>query len=158
MLTTKLNNVKTWFLRAGDQSKRRYTLGLIRRLQSVDLVRYVINLLQPLLCKDFTYARMRTKPSLATDQATMSCDRALSPMELEKNIADSWYWFQAANYWTKSNFLLGILQCCDAHLMHAIGTHARTLLASEQKAFIEKGKTFVYQIKYSIQFTLKNVL
>ena len=140
ILTDKLNSVKTWFLRAGDQSKRRYTLGLVKRCHSVDLVQYLINLLQPLLCKDFTYARMRTKPSLATDRATMSQDRALSAEELEKNIAESWFWFQAANYWTKSNFLLGVLQSCDAHLLHAVGTQARTLLASERKAFVQKGK------------------
>ena len=142
ILTSKLNSVKTWFLRAGDQSKRRYTLGLVKRLHSVDLVRYMINLLQPLLCKDFTYARMRTKPSLTTDRATMSEDRALSAAELEKNIAEAWHWFQEANYWTKSNFLLGILQCCDAHLLYAVGTQARTLLTSEQKAFVEKGKSY----------------
>ena len=140
VLTNKINSVKTWFLRAGDQSKRRYTLGLVKRLHSADLVQYIINLLQPLLCKDFTYARMRTKPSLATDRATMSEDRALSTAELEKNIAESWHWFQGANYWTKSNFLLGVLQCCDAHLLYAVSTSARTLLASEQRAFVEKGK------------------
>ena len=139
-LTKKLTDVKEWFFRAGDQSKKRFTLGLVRRLHSVDLMSHLVSLLQPLLCKDFMYARSRTNPSLNTDRCTMSSDRALDAHEIERKIAETWYWFQGANYWTKWNFILCLLQQCDAHLLNVIGTQARTQLTSEQKAFVQAGK------------------
>ena len=134
VLATRITRMKTWFSKAGDRSRRRFTLGLIRRLHSAELVCHVVQLLQPMLYKDFTYARTRTKPSLRTDQATTSDDRALSLVTLEKDITDTWYWFETTNYWTKCNFLLAIMQDCEAHLLHAISTLAKTLVASEHCA------------------------
>ena len=131
VLATRITCMKTWFSKAGDRSRRRFTLGLIRRLHSSELICHVVQLLQPMLYKDVTYARTRTKPSLRTDQATTSDDRALSLVTLEKDITDTWYWFETTNYWTKCNFLLAIMQDCEAHLLHAIGTLAKTLVASE---------------------------
>lgn len=140
LLIKRLNSVKQWFFRAGDQSRRRFTLGLVRRLHSVDLLQHLVTLLQPLLCKDFMYARSRTNPSLGTDRSTMSSDRALNTYETERNIAEAWYWFQSANYWTKWNFILCLFQECEAHLLNIIGIQARTQLASEQKALVHDGK------------------
>ena len=138
-LREKLVEVRAWFVRAGDQTRRRFTLGIVRRLNSVDLLQYVQTLLQPLMYKDFTYARARTTPSLATDTATMASNRALVTQETEAVIADTWLWFQTADYWTKSNFLLGVLQLCSAALLHQIAQQAQTLLTPEKKAFKEQG-------------------
>ena len=139
VLQAKIAPTKSWLSRAGDQTKRRFVLGLLRRLHSVDLVKYVVNLLQPLLCKDFMYARSRSKPSLATDSATLSNDRALSVVDLEKFIAETWDWFQSATYWIKSNFLINVLQECEQNLLFLIANQARTLLTSEEAAFIPFG-------------------
>ena len=146
----KITPVKAWLCRAGDQAKRRFMLGLLRRLHSVDLVRYVVNLLQPMLCKDFMYARSRSKPSLATDSATMSNDRALNVVELEKNIAETWDWFQSSSYWTKSNFIVTMLQECEQHLLHSIGIQARTLLTSEEAAFMPYGMIIMFYYEVCI--------
>lgn len=143
VLQMKITPVKAWFNRAGDQTKRRFVLGLLRRLHSVDLVKYVINLLQPLMCKDFMYARSRSKPSLPTDSANLSNDRALNVIELEKSIANTWDWFQSASYWIKSNFLITILQECEQHLLFLIINQAKTLLTSEEAAFIPIGMKHV---------------
>ena len=67
-LTKQITQVKRWMFRAGDQSRKRFVLGLVRRLHSVDLLEYVTKLLQPLACKDFMYAKTRTNPSLQTGQ------------------------------------------------------------------------------------------
>ena len=144
ILTNKLNHVKGWFYRAGDQSRRRFILGLIRRLHSVELLEYIANLLQPLTCKDFMYARARTNPSLITDRSTMSSDRALNQIDLEKEIAEAWFWFQSANYWTKSNYIMGVMQECEAHLLAMTAVQARTLLASEKRAYELTG-WYLYQ-------------
>lgn len=144
LLTQQLTSVKSWLPRVGDQSKQRFVLGLIRRLHSVELVQRVSNLLQPLLYKDFTYARSRSKPSLDTDSATMCNDHSLNIVELEQNISQVWNWFQKANYWTKSNFLTQLLQQCDSHLLYLVGVQARTLVTSELKAFNPIGKLIFY--------------
>ena len=135
ILRLEVNKIKAWLPKAGGQSKKRFVLGLIRRLHSVDLVQHVVNLLQPLLCKDFMYSRSRSKPSLETDTPTMSHDRALDVVQLEQNVAETWDWFQSANYWTKSNFLTHVLQGCEAHLLYIVGVQARTLLSTELNAF-----------------------
>ena len=140
--TQQLNQLRKWFFRAGDQSRKRFILGLVRRLHSVDLLEHITNLLQPLTCKDFMYAKARTNPSLNTDRGTISSDRALNQVEMETEIAETWFWFQNANYWTKSNYIMGAMQECEAHLLSLVAAQARTLLASERKAFDTQGKCF----------------
>ena len=139
-LLGRLGPVRAWFGRAGDQSRRRFLFGLVRRLHSVDLLEYFARLLSPLLlCKDYMYARMRTNPSLATDRSTISADRALDAAALDREIGETWYWFQSSNYWTKLNFVLSLLKECESHLLHLIGVQAKTLLAAEKKAYVSEG-------------------
>ncbi|GFO23350.1 F-box/WD repeat-containing protein 10 [Plakobranchus ocellatus] len=133
-LTHKLRDVREWFSRFGDHSKKRFMLGLLRRTRSIDMLKNLVLLLQPTLNKDYTYARSRTNPSLETDTATLSSDRAISASTVEQITISMWEWFSRANYWTKMNFALSLLQMCAVHLLHTLYTQARTLLASELKA------------------------
>ncbi|XP_074649289.1 F-box and WD repeat domain containing protein 10B-like [Tubulanus polymorphus] len=129
-----LDNAIAWFERFGSQAKQRFLHGLVRRFRSVDLLEYVVSLLQPLLCKDYTYTRTRTKPSQQVDQPTMTGDHALDIADLEDELVEIFHWFMKANYWTKTNFVLGILKICDMPLLFSVGTLARTLLSSERNA------------------------
>ena len=133
-LTHKLRDVREWFYRFGDHSKKRFMLGLLRRTRSIDMLKNLVLLLQPTLNKDYTYARSRTNPSLETDTATLSSDRAISATTVEQITISMWEWFSRANYWTKMNFALNLLQMCGVNLLHTLYTQARTLLASEMKA------------------------
>ena len=114
----------------------------MRRVRSADLLRRMISLLDgPLLCgRDRAYARARPAPSLATDRASTSGDRALDTRDLEWRIAETWRWFAAASYWSRSTFLLGCLKRVEAHLLHAVGVQAKTVLASEERAMVTQGK------------------
>jgi F-box/WD-40 domain protein 10 len=138
-LSIKLREIKQWFPRLGDHSKKRFMLGLMQRTHSAELLKQVVTLLQPVLCKDFTYSRSRTNPSLSTDNPTLSSDRALPAKKVDNYIITSWQWYGEANYWSKANFALVLLQMCDAHLLHTIGAQAKTLLISEEKAAREFG-------------------
>ncbi|XP_060555980.1 F-box and WD repeat domain containing protein 10B-like isoform X2 [Ruditapes philippinarum] len=140
-LSIKLREIKQWFPRLGDHSKKRFMLGLMQRTHSAELLKQVVTLLQPVLCKDFTYSRSRTNPSLSTDNPTLSSDRALPAKKVDNYIITSWQWYGEANYWSKANFALVLLQMCDAHLLHTIGAQAKTLLISEEKAAREFGES-----------------
>ncbi|XP_046584834.1 LOW QUALITY PROTEIN: CMT1A duplicated region transcript 1 protein-like [Haliotis rubra] len=133
-LNDRLKYVKEWFVRFGDHSQKRFMLGLMRRIHSINLLQQLVTLLQPLVNKDFTYARTRTCPSLRTDTMTLSSDRSLSSSAVEYYITSTWDWFAKSNYWSKSNFALALLRLCDVHLLHILGTQARTLLISEENA------------------------
>lgn len=134
ILNNKLTDIKEWFPKLGDHSKKRLMLGLLRRFHSIDLLHQLVTLLHPMMCKDFTYARSRTCPSLFTDASTLSSDRALPTNTVEDNTTNYWKWFEKANYWTKSNFAFAVLQMCDSHLLHTLASQARTLLITEEKA------------------------
>ena len=137
LLRNKILVVKDWFGKAGDQSRRRFLLGLIRQLNSVDLLQNITSMLQSILGKDVTYARGRTNPCLEGDRASVSSDRALDPNMLEKCMGETWYWFRHANYWTQSQFLMRMLMCSNSHVLHQVGIHAKTILASEKAAFVK---------------------
>ncbi|XP_062599393.1 F-box and WD repeat domain containing protein 10B-like [Saccostrea cucullata] len=134
LLSDRMKNAKEFFPKLGSHSKKRFMLGLMRRFHSVDLLHQMVSLLQPLSCKDFTYSRSRAAPSLDTDMTTFSSDRAMDLMEVEQFITGTWMWFQKANYWTKANFALSLLQLCEISLLHTLSSQARTLLISEEKA------------------------
>ncbi|KAK3759040.1 hypothetical protein RRG08_022029 [Elysia crispata] len=144
-LTHKLRDVREWFYRFGDHSKKRFMLGLLRRTRSIDMLKNLVLLLQPTLNKDYTYARSRTNPSLETDTATLSSDRAISATTVEQITISLWEWFSRANYWTKMNFALNLLQMCGVNLLHTLYTQARTLLASEMKAAESVAEADVYE-------------
>lgn len=139
-LISAITSMRSWFPRLGDHSKRRFVLGLVRRFHSVDLLQYVTHILQPLLYKDFTYARARTNPSLDSDRPTLSSDRALAKRDVDKYISTTWDWFGKSNYWSKSNFTLAVLQLCESHILYNVGIQSKTLLASEEKAAISGEK------------------
>lgn len=116
-LVLVLNKAKEWFIRCGDPDKRRLILGLIHRIDSVDLFSNISFLLQPLQNKDFTYTRSRSRPSLRSDASSAPTNHALNLDFLNKVIEETWQWFSESAYWTKLNFLLGIMQHCDSQLL-----------------------------------------
>lgn len=133
-LNLKLKEVREWFFRLGDFSKKKFMLGLLRRIQSTDLLEQMVSLLQSVVMKDFIYSRMRTQPSLDTDAMTLSADRALNEEDVMQYITSIWDWFVQVPYWSKANFVFGLLQMCDAHLLSLLHAQARMLLVSERKA------------------------
>src|SRR5678816_4231429 len=62
--------VREWFDRASDISQRRFLIGLIERLKSVDLVRSIVRMLHPANSKDLVYVFSRSFPSLEMDRPT----------------------------------------------------------------------------------------
>lgn len=140
LLSHSILSTRNWFWRCSHQVKKKFLMGLVQRYHSVDLLKYTVQILKPLISKDYTYARNRICPSLQTDTAQASSDRALTMSDIEISIKYTWNWFVSSNYWTKSNFLLGLFKLCDIHLLFTVGNHAKTLLSSEIKALSYKSK------------------
>ncbi|XP_072882727.1 F-box and WD repeat domain containing protein 10B [Hemitrygon akajei] len=128
----KLVASKQWFHRAGDLSKQLFLKGLIRRIGSSDLLQQVDRLLQPTFGKDFTHSRSCANPSLPGDLSTQSSDRSLNKSALREYISDTWEWFASSRYWTKANYILGLLQLCDVKLLHLLANLVRALILSER--------------------------
>ncbi|XP_032899847.1 CMT1A duplicated region transcript 1 protein [Amblyraja radiata] len=131
-LDRKLVYTKEWFIRAGDLSKQHFLKGLIRRIGSKDLLRQVDRLLEPAFGKDFTHARSSANPSLPEDLPTNGSDRSLNKAALHQYIVQTWVWFAKSTYWTKANYVLGVLQLCDAKLLFLLANLIRALILSEQ--------------------------
>lgn len=164
-LGTKLNHTKEWFTRSGDQARRRFVLGLVHRLDSLDLFENVIFMLQPLQYKDFTYTRSRSKPSLVQDRTIAPSNHALNENELEQEITNYWQWFSSSAYWTKSNYLLGLMQLCETHLLHIMASTVRTLCERERKrqrameeGILNRGKSVNYHNNSRVIYPRHNSL
>ena len=132
-LGAKLNHTKEWFCRCGEPVKRKFILGLVQRFDSMDLLEYVTSLLQSFQYKDFTYMRSRSKPSLMVDTSSPPTNHALNEDELLQTIDDYLEWFSGSTYWTKANYLLGLMQLCDTHLLHILATKTRALCERERR-------------------------
>ena len=132
-LGAKLNHTKEWFCRCGEPVKRKYLLGLVQRFDSMDLLEYIASLLQSFQYKDFTYMRSRSKPSLIIDTSSPPTNHALNESELLDTVDNYLEWFTSSTYWTKANYLLGLMQLCDTHLLHIVATKTRALCERERK-------------------------
>lgn len=148
-LVVILNQAKQWFIRCGDPAKRRFIIGLIHRIDSMDLFSYMSFLLQPLQNKDFTYTRSRSRPSLQSDSSSPPTNHALCAELLDKAIQDTWQWFSESTYWTKLNFLLGIMQHCDSQLLFIMSYSIKTMSLRERRklkavdeGILEEGEIF----------------
>ncbi|XP_064423698.1 F-box and WD repeat domain containing protein 10B isoform X2 [Latimeria chalumnae] len=142
LLASKLSWTKEWFVRAGEQSKRRFVLGITRRIHSPDLLEKLEHVLQPTLGKDFTYSRSSVNPSLLQDLSRCSSDRALDKKFLNKEMAETWEWFTQGTEWTKANYALGLFQLCNAQILHVIGNLIRVLLVRERSAHPKEAKGY----------------
>ncbi|PAA83802.1 hypothetical protein BOX15_Mlig026756g1, partial [Macrostomum lignano] len=121
-----VEHVKEWLSRAGDLSRRRFVVGLVRRAHSRDLLRHLGSLLAPCVAnKDSTYARSRVKPALPTDRLTASNNHALPPSGWELVQAEVYEWFLSSSYWVKVNFLMQMLSVSDAHTVRAALNYLR---------------------------------
>jgi hypothetical protein len=128
----KITDLKSWIEKAGNQSRKRLMLGLIRRVRSVEALTYLKGLLQSVLNgKDYTYARIRTNPNLETDRWTTSGDRVLNAKELESEIQNLWRWFEQSDYYTKVNFLLKVMKFCESQLIFLLLKQIQTQLVQD---------------------------
>ncbi|XP_078506983.1 F-box/WD repeat-containing protein 10 [Lissotriton helveticus] len=131
VLSSRAALTREWLLRAGEVSRRRFAAGLMRRLDSADLLAYAEKLLHPTLGKDFTYSRSRINPSLLGDAGSASSNRALDRSRLERFMADTWDWFRTCSYWTKANYVLLVLKLCDPDLLYTLANLVQVLLARQ---------------------------
>ncbi|RXN02136.1 F-box/WD repeat-containing protein 10 [Acipenser ruthenus] len=139
ILKSKLSATSEWFRRAGDVTKKRFLTGIIKRCESLDLLQNIENVLKATMGKDFTYSRSRANPSLPQDVTTWGSDRALDPKVLGKDMLETWDWFKRSGYWSKANYMLGLLVMCDAEILHVAGNLIRVLVVRQKKnAFSRK--------------------
>ncbi|XP_038633018.1 CMT1A duplicated region transcript 1 protein isoform X2 [Scyliorhinus canicula] len=131
-LNLRLASTKQWFLRAGDLAKQQFLNGLVRRIDSLDLLLQLNRLLQPTLSKDFTHSRSRANPGLRQDFNTLSSNRSLNKLALLRDIAGTWDWFVGSRHWIKTNYLLALCRLCDTTLLHNLGNLIRTLIISQK--------------------------
>ncbi|XP_043924738.1 CMT1A duplicated region transcript 1 protein-like [Protopterus annectens] len=140
LLVSKLCTTKEWFSRSADASQRRFMMGLVRKLNNLDILEKLEQVLLPDIRKDFTYTRSRTNPGLPEDSGSLSSDRALDQQLLQKQMLEAWDWFSRRTYWTKLNYLLVLFQLCDSQLLYAIGNLIRVLLIREKSLNGNKSK------------------
>ncbi|XP_067929155.1 F-box and WD repeat domain containing protein 10B-like [Watersipora subatra] len=150
LLSHSILSTKNWFWRCSHRVKKKFLMGLVQRFHSVDLLKYTVQILKPLISKDFTYARNRSAPSLDTDNVKASSNRALSMADIDLSIKYTWNWFVSSNYWTKSNFLLGLFKLCEVQLLFMVGNHAKTLLSAEIKALSHKDEQFSSRVSSAV--------
>ena len=140
VIDKKIKEVQSWLVLAGDQTRRRCLLGLVRRIYSTEALNYLSTLLHSVLNgKDYTYARTRTNPSLDTDRWTTSGDRMLKPEELDIKLQDLWKWFELGDYYRKLNFLLKIMTYCEVQLVWIVLKQIQTQFVPSQRANKNKG-------------------
>ena len=77
--------------------------------------------------------RSRSKPSLGIDTVSAPTNHALDESQLEVTMGEYWDWFGESPYWTKANFMLGLMQLCDTHLLHVVSNKTRTLCERERR-------------------------
>ncbi|XP_072259682.1 F-box and WD repeat domain containing protein 10B [Pyxicephalus adspersus] len=142
VLAAKVAATKEWFQRAGENSQRKFLFGVIRRVNSIDLLVYVEKVLQPALGKDFTYSRSRINPSLVQDLSTTSSDRALNRQQLLQFMAEIWEWLKNGSYWTKANYTLLLLQMCSPHLLHNVANLIHVLIVRQRQREDSQKETF----------------
>ena len=53
-------------------------------------------------------------------------NHALDQWQVSRDMSDCLSWFESKPYWTKYNFMLGLMQVCNAHLLQIIGNESRS--------------------------------
>nr|XP_008102505.2 PREDICTED: CMT1A duplicated region transcript 1 protein isoform X1 [Anolis carolinensis] len=129
ILSWKALSTREWFLRASHVSQTHFVVGIIKQFQSQDLLNYTWNLLQSTNTKDFTYSRSCVRPISAVSS---SLDRALDLQKLNQSMEDLWKWFLHADFWTKANYMLLLLQMCDSQLLLTAANLIRILLCQDE--------------------------
>ncbi|XP_063961224.1 F-box and WD repeat domain containing protein 10B-like [Lytechinus pictus] len=145
VVRTRLLDTRQWFPRAGETSRKKFVLGLVRRFNSANLFSYIVGILKPLCGKDYLYSRSRANPGLVGDHVDAGCDRALRKQVIDTMMSDTLRWFASAPYWSKSNYALGVLQTCNGELVHAVYKFSQTMLMNERQKQLQRNKNIDYE-------------
>ncbi|EMP23730.1 F-box/WD repeat-containing protein 10 [Chelonia mydas] len=145
VLAWRVFSTKEWFLRASDVSQRKFLVGIVKRLNSLDLLNYAEKVLQTSHGKDFTFSRSRT--SFKEDTTTSASDWILNTAMLEQAMLETWRWFKTSSYWTKANYTLLLFQMCNPKLLFMAASLVREQSASSKK------ETEDEEDKFTVAFT-----
>ena len=81
------------------------------------------------------------------DSSSPPTNHALDAADLDKAIQETWLWFSESAYWTKLNFMLGIMQQCDSQLLFIMACSIKTMWQRERRrqravdeGIVEEGK------------------
>ena len=89
VLKEKLIFARQWFIRLPETKKQKYICGLSQKCVSLELISSLLGLLQPLQCKDFTYAK--SKANLMLNEGLS--DNSLQPENVADYMSDDKNWF-----------------------------------------------------------------
>ena len=70
---------------------------------------------------------------MIVDTSSPPTNHALNEDELLQTNDNYLEWFSESTYWTKTNYLLGLMQLCDTHLLHILATKTRALCERERR-------------------------
>ena len=118
VLGLRIANVAGWFCQAGLRHQKSLVVGLIRRVNSADLLRNIVRTLRPLASKDSVYALNRGYQTIDGERIAIDGNGRVVDRTVERCIEETLDWFTAANYWTKANFLNAILRISAVQLLN----------------------------------------
>ncbi len=122
VLNRKLNFTKEWFPRLSENLRQKFIQKLLRGVSSLELISSLLGLLKPLQCKDFTYARCKASLTFNNDlSSTINVtNNVVNQNDMARYISDDREWFESSSNWTKSNYLLRILQFCNPYTLETV--------------------------------------
>ena len=128
-IINNLNNMKQWFERASHITVKKLLIGLLVRIENMDIYCRLSDLLRPLTqSKDFIYARNKYLPSCDEDHSKPTNNRCLDADYVNRQVSELWAWYQSANEFIKLNFMVSLLMRSDLAVVFLVILKLNSLL------------------------------
>ncbi|XP_037348225.1 F-box and WD repeat domain containing protein 10B isoform X2 [Talpa occidentalis] len=132
ILAWKIFSTKEWFRRISERSQRRFLVSVLMQLDSLYLLHYFQNILQPTQAKDFIYSRSRIIFSKKEGKVVKSSLNQMLDKTVEEKMKEILYWFGKSTHRTKAHYTLLLLQMCNPKLLLTAANVIRILCLRER--------------------------
>lgn len=129
-LIDKINCSKTWFTSLGYTQQKSFLEELIRL--APELLVKLPSILYGLQSKDYQYTKSRLKPSVSDDAFQSDTNHSLDPHQVDLIISDYLSWFKLSSKWSRTNFVLVLLQLCGTPLLDVMKDFVLKLSSSTE--------------------------
>ena len=126
--------------RVSEAKKQTYIRSLLQRCNSVEIISSLVGLLEPLMHKDFIYAKSKVNATFDKDLVNMTnlSNRSMDITTVESYMLDDMIWFSSASSWAKLNYLLYILKLCNSFTLENVVTFLKNQYEILRKQALNK--------------------
>ena len=159
ILQRKLSFLEEFLSRISEAKKQAFIQSLLRSCSSIQMISSLVRLLEPLMHKDFVYAKSKANATFDKDLVIMTnlSNKSVDIAAVDSFMLEERNWFASSSSWAKFNYLLKVLKSCNSYTLENVTTILKKQYEVLRKHVLSKSHRGLYQEENSGNIEIKTI-